>query len=204
MRTVGVVLAGGRARRFDGAPKGLARVDGARLIDRVAEALRGAADELLLVANDPAAEGWLPGVPVARDVIADAGSLGGIHAALHHAAPHAALVVAWDMPFVTGALLRALRECAEGGGVDAVVPRHSAAAPFTVEPLCAWYGPGCLTSADRLLAAGQRRAGALAASVRAAWLDPAAYGDPVRLFANVNTPAELAALNRAARGGGGA
>ncbi|MDQ8155527.1 MAG: NTP transferase domain-containing protein, partial [Gemmatimonadota bacterium] len=83
---VGVILAGGGATRFGGEPKGLRVVDGSRIIDRVADALRGAADELLLVANDPGAAAWLPGVRALPDVRRGDGALGGLHAALTHAA----------------------------------------------------------------------------------------------------------------------
>ncbi|MGH7622350.1 MAG: molybdenum cofactor guanylyltransferase, partial [Gemmatimonadaceae bacterium] len=95
----GVILAGGQASRYGGRPKGLERVHGERVIDRVAAALRAATDSLLLVANDPQAPDWLPNVRVERDVLPDIGSLGGIHAALVHAGT-AVIVVAWDMPFV--------------------------------------------------------------------------------------------------------
>ena len=78
----GVILAGGQATRFGGVPKGLARVHGERIIDRVAGALRESADDLLLVANDAAAASWLPGVRVECDLRPGLGSLGGLHSAL--------------------------------------------------------------------------------------------------------------------------
>lgn len=193
-RCVGAVLAGGRATRFGGAPKGLETVGGRRILDAAAGALAAAADELLLVANAPDAARWLDGARVVRDVVPGAGSLGGLHAALAHAAPHDVLVVAWDMPFVPSTLLRALRARGEAEGARAVLPRGVARADGLPggEPLCAWYAAACLTSAARLLEAGERRAAALAAAERAVLLDPAPFGDPARLFANVNTPGELA------------
>ena len=81
----GVILAGGGATRFGGRPKGLERVAGLRIIDRVADALQQVTDELLLIANDPQASEWLPGVRVARDVLENVGSVAGIHSALVHA-----------------------------------------------------------------------------------------------------------------------
>lgn len=188
-RVTGVVLAGGRATRFSGAAKGLARVGGARILDRVAAALGAACDDLLLIANTPRAAGWLPGVRVAGDLVADAGSLGGLHAALAHAGG-AVIVVAWDMPFVPGALLSALR-AAGAHGATAVLP-ESADGP---EPLCAYYAADCRAVAERLLARGERRARALGAAVGAARLDLttiARHGDPAVMFRNVNTPADLA------------
>ena len=189
-RLTGVVLAGGLATRYDGRAKGLERVGGRRILDRVAAALADAADELLLVANDPAAAEWLPGVRVAADVRPRAGSLGGIHAALVHAGGPA-LVVAWDMPFVTAPLLRALREL--GDDADAVVPESDS--KRGLEPLCAFYGPACVPAIERRLDAGDRRVIAFYDDVRLRRLDAAAvarFGDPALLFLNVNSPAELA------------
>ena len=172
-------------------PKGLERVHGDRMLDAVARALGEAADALLLVANAGGSDRWLPGVATVPDVIPDLGSLGGLYSALASSGGSDVLVVAWDMPFVTAALLRALRDRGEGGDVEAVVPRGDARHGGG-EPLCAWYAAGCLTTAERLVRDGERRAGALAAAVRTAWLDPSPFGDPARLFVNVNTPAELA------------
>ena len=44
MRCTGVVLAGGLATRYGGRPKGLEHVEGVRIIDRVAAALRAVAE----------------------------------------------------------------------------------------------------------------------------------------------------------------
>ena len=191
-RVTGVILAGGLASRYGGRAKGLETVGGRRIVDRVAAALAAAADELLLIANDPRAEEWLPGVRRASDVRRDAGSLGGIHAALVHAGGPA-LVVAWDMPFVTAPLLRALRAVAADADADAVVPESDS--KRGLEPLCAFYGPACVPAIERRLDAGDRRVVAFYEDVRLRRLEAAAvarFGDPARLFLNVNTPAELA------------
>ncbi|MEK7240328.1 MAG: molybdenum cofactor guanylyltransferase [Gemmatimonadota bacterium] len=189
---MGVILAGGGATRFGGRSKGLQVVEGQRIIDRVAAALREVTDELLLVANDPGAAAWLPGVRTAADVRTGEGALGGLHAALAHAGGSAALVVAWDMPFVAAGLLRALRALGEAGA-DAAVP-ESETSGRGVEPLCAWYGPACLLAIERRLDAGDRRVVAFFEDVRVSRLaaaDVARWGDPGRIFWNVNSPADL-------------
>ena len=56
--TAGVLLAGGAARRFGGLPKGLARIHGERIADRVLAALRGAAEKVIVVANDRHSQEW--------------------------------------------------------------------------------------------------------------------------------------------------
>lgn len=192
----GVILAGGRATRYGGRPKGLERVGGMRVIDRVARALGEAADDLLLIANEAGAAEWLPGVRVATDVRPGCGSLGGIHAAIVRAAGPV-LVVAWDMPFVPPALLVALRALGEGrdgaGSADVAVPESDSRRG--VEPLCAYYTPGCVPAIERCLDAGDRRVIAFYDDVRVARLgadEVRRFGDPARLFMNVNTPDELA------------
>lgn len=193
-RCTGVILAGGLASRYAGLPKGLERIAGTRIIDRVAGVLGETTDELLLVANDDSADGWLPGVRRAADVLPGLGSLGGIHAALHHAGGPA-LVVAWDMPFVPARLLATLRD--SGESADAVVPASDS--KRGVEPLCAFYGPGCLAPIERRLAAGDRRVVAFFDDVRTVRLDAATvsrFGDPAIMFMNVNTPDDLALAER--------
>jgi molybdopterin-guanine dinucleotide biosynthesis protein A len=189
-RPTGVILAGGRASRFSGAAKGLESIGGVRIVDRVAAELRRQCDDLLLVANDPRAPDWLPGVRTVPDVRANFGALGGIHAALFHVrAP--VLVVAWDMPFVTAALLGELARAA-GPGVTAVIPE---AASGRIEPLCAWYSPALLPAIEARLEVGLRRAnglGDLDGARRLPLAEVRRFGDPARLFMNVNTAEDLA------------
>ncbi|MGH7665595.1 MAG: molybdenum cofactor guanylyltransferase [Gemmatimonadaceae bacterium] len=185
----GVILAGGQATRYGGAPKGLERVGGERIIDRVATALTGAADRLLVISNDPAAAEWLAGAAYASDVRPGLGSLGGIHAALARAGTPV-LVVAWDMPFVTAQLLRTIRE--SGEGADAAVPESSS--KRGLEPLCAYYGTSCLEPIERRLDSGDRRVIAFYDDIDLVRIDRARiarHGDPELLFMNVNSPDEL-------------
>lgn len=187
----GVILAGGQSSRYGGRPKGLERVHGERVIDRVAAVLGGVTDSLLLIANDPSATEWLPDVRVASDVRAGIGSLGGIHAALVHAGT-AVIVVAWDMPFVPAGLLAELRELGEDA--DVVAP-ESGSSRRGLEPLCAYYSQACVAPIERAIDADDRRVIGFFDQVRVARLgieDVRKYGDPDRLFMNVNSPDELA------------
>ena len=102
-RCTGAILAGGRAVRMGGKPKGLELVGGRRILDRVADALRGATDAVILVANDPGADQWLPGVRVVPDLRPGHGPASGVHAALM-ATGTDVLVLAWDAPFVPAGL----------------------------------------------------------------------------------------------------
>jgi molybdopterin-guanine dinucleotide biosynthesis protein A len=191
---VGVLLAGGAARRFRGMPKGLALVDGIRIADRVLAAMRGATDRQIVVANDARASRWFRGATIVADAQEGLGPLHGLRTALLAAEGAPVIVVAWDMPFVTIALLSLLRAKGEDGAT-AVVPTTLAA---QAEPLCAYYAPEALAVSERLLIAGERRASALheampgARHIDARELE--ALGEPARLLFSVDTLDDLAML----------
>jgi molybdenum cofactor guanylyltransferase len=192
----GAIIAGGRATRFGGAPKGLELVGGVRIIDRVAAALRESCDELIIVANDAAASEWIPGVRVVADVRADVGALGGIHTALSNARD-AVIVLSWDSPFVPGALLRALRDAGERGGLDAAVPMSNS--PWGFEPMCAWYRTTCTATVERHLDSGDLHAGSWLREVKSVQVPTSPCGDADEIFFNVNSADDLTMANAIAK-----
>ncbi|MGO9832003.1 MAG: molybdenum cofactor guanylyltransferase [Myxococcaceae bacterium] len=100
------ILAGGRARRLGGIPKGLLRRDGQPLLARLLQ-LAPRFAEVLLVTSEPAVYAGF-NVRAVPDVLANRGAPGGVHAALVHAHTPWVLVVAADMPFVTLAAMELL------------------------------------------------------------------------------------------------
>ena len=188
----GAVLAGGAASRYGGVPKGLLSVGGARILDRVVErvqAVTGAPP--LLIANAPGASAWRPDLKTSPDARSGFGSLGGIYTAVT-AAPEPVLCVAWDMPFVPEALLRALIDGAKAENYDAFLPESSGRRGL--EPLCAVYGPACGPAIERRLESGDLKAISFHTDVRVGILSLAqvrGFGDPDELFFNVNTPDDL-------------
>jgi molybdopterin-guanine dinucleotide biosynthesis protein A len=187
----GAILAGGGATRFGGKPKGLERVGGERILDRLARAMRDAlGSPPLLVANVPEAASWRSDLRVVADLRPGLGALGGIYTAVMEA-PAPVVCVAWDLPFVSAPLIRRL-----AGGLpdhDAVLPRSDG--PAGVEPLCAAYGPACREAIAANLDAGDLRAVGFHARIRVGILplaEVALEGDPAFLFFNVNTADDLA------------
>jgi molybdopterin-guanine dinucleotide biosynthesis protein A len=174
-----------------GGAKGLERVGGARIIDRVAESLRRVTSDLLLVTNAPDAAQWLDDVPVAADRHAGRGGLAGVEAAL--ARGRDALVVAWDMPFVPATLLRALLDLAARRDADAVFPRS--ASPHGFEPFCGFYSARLLPRLARYLDEGGGAAHDFVARLDGVHYlsapDIAQLGDAGRFFLSVNTPGDL-------------
>jgi molybdopterin-guanine dinucleotide biosynthesis protein A len=187
---VGAIVAGGGATRFGGVPKGLERVGGVRIIDRVAAALRAVVPELMVISNAPDAAQWLPGVPVHGDVRPERGSLVGLHTALTRAQADV-LVVAWDMPFVSVPLLELIRDRPRGAAL-AIIPDG----PRGLEPFCALYSRDCLPIIEAAIGAGDLRLSRLIASLpsidRIPTPDIESLGDPTTLLFNVNTAEDLA------------
>ena len=199
----GAILAGGGATRFGGNPKGLEVVGGERILDRLVRVMTAAFDgPPLLVANAPEAPGWRPDLRVVPDVRPGLGSLGGIYTAVVEA-PAPVVCVAWDMPFVSEALLRRL-----AGGLlehDACLPQSDGRRG--VEPLCAAYGPACREAIAASLDQGDLRAIGFHASIRVGTLplsEVRRSGDPDLLFFNVNTADDLARADELWRGHGSA
>jgi molybdopterin-guanine dinucleotide biosynthesis protein A len=192
----GAIIAGGASSRFSGKPKGLSEIAGRRIIDRVANALRGVAPHLVLVTNASDGPEWLPGVPVAQDVRAERGSLVGIHTALSSAGT-AVMVVAWDMPFVTRELLTLIRD---RGHDETFVTAPEG--PDGLEPFCARYGPSCLPILDAAIDAGELRLSSVLrrfpSVTRVTRAEVSSVGDPARMFFNVNTPEDLDVARRIA------
>lgn len=190
----GAVLAGGAARRYGGTPKGLLTVGGRRMLDRVVDAIVWVIRDMpILVANAPDAPTWRPELDTMPDVRPGGGTLGGIYTAVTAAPDTPVLCVAWDMPFVTAPLLRALVERFAEADCDAVLPESGGRRG--VEPLCAVYGPACGAAIAQRLDAGDLRAISFHPDVRVGILSLAqvkTFGDPDELFFNVNTPDDLA------------
>ena len=180
----GVLVAGGRAARMGGAPKGLLRLAGDPIAARSLALFGRLFGRALVVANDPAIYAGL-GAPIVPDVFPGRGAPGGLHAALAAARTPWVFAVGCDMPFLdAGAIgwLAARRE-----GVDAVLVR----AGGRLEPLHAFWSRACLAPLEALLASGEPSLRDLAAGVRTRIVEEPEWRsvDPdLRSLENANTP----------------
>lgn len=194
---LGAILAGGASRRF-GSPKALAEVGGRRIIDRVRDVLAEAADEMMLITNEPDRFGGIA-LPMSGDRAPGLGPLAGVEAALLRASERGAsgaLCVSCDMPFLSAALLREI--ASRGDEARAVVPESGRG----IEPLGAWYPVSVRMAVSRLLASEDRSLRALLDTVETVRIpvdEVRRFGDPEILFFNVNTPGDLERAERIAR-----
>ncbi len=192
--TAGLLLAGGRSRRF-GADKALAHYCGTPLMDAVAERFAGLAAFAVSARAQSSVERHAHerGLPTVHDrPEAPAGPLAGVWAGLHWANDLGLPLLATapcDAPLLPRDLFPRL--LASIGTAPAVYARtaHSA------HPLCAVWRVDLLASMTALLRGGQHP------SVRGLLeeLDAAAARfEDERAFLNANTPAVLVDLERAA------
>ena len=182
------ILAGGLARRFGGVPKGLELVCDTRIVDRVVAAVRGLADEIVLVGAAPAVAATLPGLAVVADESPGAGPLGGIVSALE-ATGRDTLVIAWDMPWVEAKHLRPLLDV--GGEADVVAWEVDG----WVEPLCALYRSSAIAPLRDAFTKGERSPREALRRLRVHLLRGDGSAEP-HPFMSVNTPQQLEAARR--------
>jgi molybdopterin-guanine dinucleotide biosynthesis protein A len=106
LQTLGVILAGGLARRMGGGDKPMRKIGGRSILDHVIERFSPQCDRLILNANGDPARFASFGFPVVADEIADyPGPLAGVLAALDWAAANQPQIqwvasVAGDCPFL--------------------------------------------------------------------------------------------------------
>lgn len=129
--TLGVLLAGGLARRMGGGDKPLKTLGGVTLLDRAVARLAPQCDGLIVNANgDPARFAGL-GLPVVADTVEGfAGPLAGILAALEWMAAHRPqtawlLSIPTDSPFLPADLVPRLHQAREAAGTPLACARSS-------------------------------------------------------------------------------
>ena len=186
----GALVAGGRANRLGGVPKGLLRLGGEPIVGRTLRTFRRIFASAVVVANDGAP--YEPfGAPVVPDLVAGKGAPGGLHAALSSIRTDWVFTAACDMPFLAPGPIAWLAARREGVRAVAVLWRGR------LEPLHAFWARSCLPFVDRMVREGDPSMWAIATAVGARLVSEDEWRevDPQgRAFANANTPEEAAQL----------
>lgn len=129
-----IILAGGRSSRM-GENKALLKLENeVTVIETILDQLKKVTDHFLIVTNSFSEYEFLK-VPMIEDTWKNIGPLGGIHAGLSHSKTNNNLIVACDMPFVSGKLGKVLLQRLQGKKVQAVVPEIN----NQIHPLFASY-----------------------------------------------------------------
>jgi molybdopterin-guanine dinucleotide biosynthesis protein A len=188
---LGAVLAGGRGRRLGGA-KPTVELGGRPLIAYPLAALAAAGLETVVVAKRSSPLPPSSAVEILIEPDEPTHPLVGIVAALRHAG-RPLVVLGCDFPFVPPALLRELADAAE----PLVVPAPDGGP----QPLVARWSPALLPRLEAALTREEPLRQTLA-GLRPRLLGDAElvlFGDPGRIFLNVNSAADLRTAERASR-----
>lgn len=194
-RDVGIcLLAGGEATRLPG-KIGLP-VDGEPMLLRLIAAFGEATEIVVSVhASLPSVLAARVRVPVVADVGDGRGPLLGIRSTLPRMTRAWVAVIAGDAPFAGPALIRELT-AARRPGDEAVVPVRRVGEAELLEPLLALYDRAALLAAGEAAhRAGERAVHDVLRRLHVRRIAPT----DDRLFVNVNTPAEYAAIRGTSR-----
>jgi molybdopterin-guanine dinucleotide biosynthesis protein A len=192
--TLGVILAGGLARRMGGGDKPLTVLGGRTILDRVIARLGPQVSGLVLNANGDPARFAALGLPVIGDTLPDhPGPLAGVLAGLEHATTKGVdeiVTVTADAPFLPADLVARLL----AGPAAAGTPLSCAATGERTHPPIGLWPVALRDELRTALLSGERKIDRWTARFGCT---PVAWpGEPFDPFFNVNTPEDLAEAER--------
>lgn len=187
--TIGIILAGGLARRMGGGDKALRTIGGQTVLARLVERMAPQVSGLVLNANGDPARFAAYGLPTVQDTLpGHPGPLAGVLAGMDWASAHRPEVpwivtVPGDAPFVPADLVARLH-AGRGNATFAC-----AASGGRTHPVAALWPVAARDELRAALKAGQRKIDAFTRADRTVVVEwPIGVVDP---FFNVNTPEDL-------------
>lgn len=181
MQASALILAGGKATRLGGVAKHdivIDPVDGRTIFERQVAVLAPRVAEILVASPHDIA-----GYRCVRDVVPDVGPLAGIAAGLAAMQTPWLVVVAGDMPHLTGEVIDELVDAARDGA-DAVGVRVGG----LVEPLVCALHEAMFAVVTHRLGEGRYKVADVFSELRVRWLDLDRHK---QAFSNINEPEDL-------------
>lgn len=204
----GVILAGGKGKRFGG-DKAFARLGEATLLERALSILDEHLEHTMIVTNSLDDYTGFCQARVAVDIIPGMGALGGLYTAIMLAPTDYVFAVACDMPLLAGSAIKAMISelevflSSEKSGEkenlrpSAIVPEHDG----MLEPLHSIYSKACIGPIENLIRQGNKKILDLFPKIKTIRVDLAAECSN-DIFFNVNTKADLALAEEMLHSGG--
>jgi molybdopterin-guanine dinucleotide biosynthesis protein A len=187
-KVTGVILAGGLARRMNNQDKGLVNFKGRPMISYAIAAMMPVVDQLIINANRNSERYQQFGLPVVADQTDTFdGPLAGVLTAMIHADADVLVVMPCDSPLVKAEHLRKLLAARAEQDADVAVAFDGE----RLHPVFMAIRTTLKNSLEAYLSSGERKIGL--------WLEQlnrvkADFSDTPGIFTNINTMAELSAL----------
>jgi len=177
----GVVLAGGRATRWDGRDKGLIQVSGRPMISHVLDALTPQVGQVIINANRNLDEYRAFGLPVVTDASRDfLGPLAGIASGLAAARTEWVAITPCDSPLLAADCVgRLVSACEDDARTDIAVAHDGE----RIQPVFALIRRGLLEDLDAYLESGGRKIDRWYGQQRMQLVD---FSDNLDNFLNIN------------------
>jgi molybdopterin-guanine dinucleotide biosynthesis protein A len=189
-RVTGAILAGGRARRMGGQDKGLLTLAGEPMISHVIRMLQPQVDALIISANRNVETYAQFGYPIVSDSLDGfPGPLAGMLAAMDHARSDFIITVPCDSPLLFVHYCDRMMQAMRQTHCDLVV----AADGSRIQPVFTLLRTSLREDLSQYIQQGGRKIDLWFARHHKTIAD---FSDHLEMFRNINTPDELAALEK--------
>lgn len=183
MQITGIILAGGKSKRF-GMDKALAEWQGKTLLEHAIDLCTSTCDQLIISSNQK--EHGKFGIQVIPDVIKNCGPMGGIYSCLQASSTKWNFVLSVDSPMVGHDFVRYL--LSGMGEYDAVIPVHQKG----IEPLIALYNQSAIPKVEQSIKQQKLKMQDLIKNLNVCFLESGSWIEKrPDLFKNLNRPGDL-------------
>jgi molybdopterin-guanine dinucleotide biosynthesis protein A len=189
----GVILAGGENKRFGGKSKMDIVIGGKTIFSRMTETMKDIFDEIIIVTNIPEKFIDSDRYKIISDIFIKRGPAGGLHAAMKASSKKAVFVFAGDMPFLEKQLIKRQIRLFSGDKYSALVPM----AEDHIEPLHSIYLTSLIDKLAKYLSETDNLSlHGFISQIDVGYMNIGTSGKAVRSFININSPSELAEINK--------
>lgn len=176
----GLIIAGGKAKRLQGLPKGLLRINEHTIIEHIIHELHTCCSKILIITNGTDYD-YLktPQIEIFPDTIKDIGPMGGLYTGLMKTNTLKNITVSCDLPFITSEVFKQLMLCP--AKADIIISKIK----NDIHPLCGIYSKSVLPVIEHQITKKDFKLKNLLQQTNTHFLEfPQEYA---RCFTNINT-----------------
>ncbi len=181
----GIILAGGKNSRI-AMNKALIQMGEQTIIERSVHLFKSFFEEVIIVTNHFKNYHHL-NTKLTKDLIPDAGPLGGLYSGLKTSSQEYSFVAACDMPFIDPAIIFHLQNYIQSNAYDVIVPEVNG----FIEPLFAFYSKMCLPTIWNHLQQRNLKIRSIYPFVKVKQVQCDKFAESKRAFFNINTKRDL-------------
>lgn len=186
LRTItGIILAGGKNSRIS-MKKALIQMGEQTIIERTVHLFHNIFNEVIIVTNHFEDYHHLK-AKLTKDMISDAGPMGGLITGLTKSSHQYNFVVACDMPFIDPTIIFHLQNYTQSNAYDVVVPELNG----FIEPLFAFYSKSCIPTILNHLHRKNLKIRSIYSDVKVKQVPCDKFAETEKAFFNINTKRDL-------------